>query len=74
MCSYMLREKKLNLRVVPPILSEPFTLLYKAGKVSVRHLGYLSNVPYIAAEDSRLPLFYTIKPFEEAYNSVTFSC
>jgi hypothetical protein len=56
------------------MLSEPFTLVYKAGKVSVRHLGYLSNVPYIAAEDSRLPLFYTIKPFEEAYNSVTFSC
>jgi len=22
----------------------------------------------------RPPLFYTVKPFEEAYNSVTFSC
>ena len=52
----------------------PFPRINKLERGSVRHLGYLSNVPYIAAEDSRLPLFYTIKPFEEAYNSVTFSC
>jgi hypothetical protein len=56
------------------MLSEPFTLLYKAGKVSVRHLGYLSQRVYIAAGVLRPPLRYTVKLFEEAYNSVTFSC
>ena len=52
----------------------PFTRLYKSGRESVSHLGYLSNVPYLFAEDSRLPLFYTTKTFEESRSSVTFSC
>ena len=37
-------------------------------------LGILVQRVYIAAGVLRPPLFYTVKPFEEAYNSVTFSC
>ena len=37
-------------------------------------LGILVQRVYIAAGVLRPPLRYTVKPFEEAYNSVTFSC
>jgi len=53
----------LNLRVVPPILSEPFTLVYKAGKVSVRYLGVLQMIRQL----------YTDLPTSRASNPQPFT-
>jgi hypothetical protein len=48
----------LNLQVVPPILSEPFTLVYKAGKVSVRYLGVLQCSRLLRFSGNRTLTFY----------------
>ena len=50
-------------KVVPPILSEPFTLVYKAGKVSVRYLGVLQMIRQL----------YTDLPISRASNPHPFT-
>ena len=63
----------LNLRVVPPILLEPFTLVYKAGKVSVRHLGYLTKVLRCVYGTRTRPSFSLVGPSKKP-SSESFSC
>ena len=74
-CVLICCAKKLNLRVVPPILSEPFTLLYKAGKVSVRYLGVLQMIRqlYTDLPTSRAsnPHPFTVSVVRTNLNSVT---